>query len=350
MKTKTLTLFMMLCISHSYAQQYIENSLSLQPSANFTISGDGRSSRLFTAAGTHGSGTGHISLQNGGFTTAERRWNIGLTGTESANNIGSDFAVWGYANNGDYLYHALTIKRSSGNVGIGTLLPGYRLHVESGNDAMAMFTQEDVPYADGRLSITNGTGVVGAFLPTITGRASTGRGIGLYLTGEVEDVVPATNDTAYASLVVDGRSKTGTQLSNANIFTVNSLGKSFFQVKANGSVGIGTTDTKGYKLAVNGSAIFQKVKVKNYSAWPDYVFRPGYNLPSLTAIENFIREYQHLPGMPSASDIAKNDLDLGEMNRKLLEKVEEQMLYILELNKELQALKGKVKSLEKAGK
>ena len=103
------------------------------------------------------------------------------------------------------------------------------------------------------------------------------------------------------------------------------------------NIGIGTTDTKGYKLAVNGDAVFTKIKVKQYAAWPDYVFEPAYQLPSLGQLDAFIRENRHLPDMPAAADVAKEDgIDVSEMNTKLLKKVEELTLYLIEQNKRLE--------------
>jgi len=103
------------------------------------------------------------------------------------------------------------------------------------------------------------------------------------------------------------------------------------------NVGIGTTDTKGYKLAVNGDAVFTKIKVKQYAAWPDYVFEPAYQLPGLGQLEAFIKAHRHLPDMPAAAQIANEDgVDVSEMNTKLLKKVEELTLYLIEQHKRLE--------------
>jgi len=107
----------------------------------------------------------------------------------------------------------------------------------------------------------------------------------------------------------------------------------------NGNVGIGTTDTEGYKLAVNGDAIFTKIKVKSYTAWPDYVFEEHYQLPSLLELEQFVKVNKHLPGMPVAEEVKKDGIDVEDMNRKLLHKVEELTLYLIDLKKENDSLK-----------
>jgi hypothetical protein len=99
---------------------------------------------------------------------------------------------------------------------------------------------------------------------------------------------------------------------------------------ATGYVGIGTTDTKGYKLGVNGSVIATSVTVKAYGTWADYVFKSTYKLPSLLDVKAFIDQHQHLPEIPSADEVEKNGQNLGEMNRLLLKKVEELTLYAIE--------------------
>lgn len=112
---------------------------------------------------------------------------------------------------------------------------------------------------------------------------------------------------------------------------------------ANGNVGIGTLDTKGYKLAVAGSMIAERVKVKMQSAWPDYVFEKDYKLPSLQELEAYIQQHKHLPDVPVATEVAEKGLDLGEMNRVLLQKVEELTLHLIEQEKKIKALEARMK-------
>lgn len=122
----------------------------------------------------------------------------------------------------------------------------------------------------------------------------------------------------------------------ANVATFTSLDPITIQ----GNVGIGTTSTGIHKLAVEGSIGARKVKV-NQTGWADFVFEPDYQLPSLQEVERFVRKHKHLPDIPSAKEVEDEGLDLGEMNRRLLQKIEEQMLYIIELNNRLKALENK---------
>jgi hypothetical protein len=111
------------------------------------------------------------------------------------------------------------------------------------------------------------------------------------------------------------------------------------RIDADGDVSIGTNDTKNYKFAVNGSAIFTKVVVKPYSGWADYVFEPSYKLPSLSSVEGYIESNKHLPGVPSAEDVEANGIDLGDNQTILLQKTEELTLYIIDQDKKLEEQK-----------
>lgn len=102
-----------------------------------------------------------------------------------------------------------------------------------------------------------------------------------------------------------------------------------------GNVSIGTTDAKGHKLAVAGKVIAEEIKVKLQGNWPDYVFNAGYSLMPLAQLEAFINTKGHLPNVPSAREVAENGIELGEMNKVLLRKVEELTLHLIELNKQL---------------
>ena len=106
-----------------------------------------------------------------------------------------------------------------------------------------------------------------------------------------------------------------------------------------GNVGIGIQDTKTYKLAVNGSAVFKKVVVNNNNPWPDYVFDSSYQLASLRQVEQFIQQNKHLPNVPSGEDVKRDGLDLGDQQAVLLRKIEEMTLYIIDQNKQLETQK-----------
>ncbi|WP_144008911.1 hypothetical protein [Pedobacter africanus] len=118
-----------------------------------------------------------------------------------------------------------------------------------------------------------------------------------------------------------------------------------FRITSSGDVGIGTTDPKGYKLAVNGKVRAQEIKVEA-SPWPDYVFTKDYQLPSLQETEKHIKDKGHLPGIPSAAEVKANGIDLGEMNAKLLQKIEELTLHLIEKDKKDKEQQSTIEKLQ----
>jgi hypothetical protein len=81
------------------------------------------------------------------------------------------------------------------------------------------------------------------------------------------------------------------------------------------------------------------VALKSSSEWSDYVFEPDYKLMPLNELKEFIERNKHLPGMPSANEVASKGIDVAEMNALLLKKIEELTLYVLELKKEIEKFK-----------
>lgn len=110
----------------------------------------------------------------------------------------------------------------------------------------------------------------------------------------------------------------------------------------NGNVGIGTNNTQGFKLGVNGGIAALEVKIDTYANWPDFVFKKAYNLPNLNKVEDFIEKNGHLENIPSAEKVKEEGFYLGEMNAKLLQKIEELTLYIINQEKRIKALEQKI--------
>jgi hypothetical protein len=120
---------------------------------------------------------------------------------------------------------------------------------------------------------------------------------------------------------------------------------SLFTVLKSGFVGIGTNSPDA-KLAVKGQVHAQEVKVDlNGAVAPDYVFEPTYHLSPLDSIKTYIDKNKHLPEVPSAKEMEKNGVNLGEMNMLLLKKIEELTLYVIELKKNDQERKEQVRLL-----
>ncbi len=116
------------------------------------------------------------------------------------------------------------------------------------------------------------------------------------------------------------------------------------RILRNGSVGIGTdfftnyNTWTDYKLAVNGGVRCKFLKVE--PNWSDFVFEKTYKLRTLKEVEQFIIENGHLPEIPSSKEVGADGIDVGEMNAKLLQKIEELTLYTIELQKQIDKLKN----------
>jgi hypothetical protein len=194
----------------------------------------------------------------------------------------------------------------NGNVGIGTSSPSTPLYVLTPSPDMAMFKNSS-------------TGNVNIAVANNTGQMSLGIG--------------ASTPHPYIW------STTG------NFFIGNDGDPTLFvSGMANGNVSIGTSDSKGYKFAVNGNAVFTKVVVKAYGNWPDYVFHAAYRLRPLSEVEEYIKQYGHLPEVPSAEEVKKDGLDLGDNQAILLKKIEELTLYAIEQNKKIEDLYNKIET------
>ncbi len=120
------------------------------------------------------------------------------------------------------------------------------------------------------------------------------------------------------------------------------------RVKGDGRVCIGTTGpATGYLLSVNGRIIATEVRVEAAGSWPDYVFANDYKLIPLDELEAKLNADKHLPGIPSATEIKEGGIMLGEMQSKTIEKVEENTLYIIQLNNKIKDLEKKIEALTK---
>ena len=122
--------------------------------------------------------------------------------------------------------------------------------------------------------------------------------------------------------------------------TGQNFGNYYLFLADTGNVGIGTNNPQA-KLAVNGEILAKSIRVNTSSTyWPDYVFGEKYELMSLKELDAYVKANKHLPGMPSASEVERQgDVDLGEMNVILLEKVEELTRYIIDLQKQIDEMR-----------
>ncbi len=160
---------------------------------------------------------------------------------------------------------------------------------------------------------------------------------------KVQAVDAAGNESANSNtLTVTTNASSGGGSSGTSVWAESNTTASY-----NGEVAIGrSTVPGGYKLAVEGFIRAREIRVDQES-WPDYVFKEGYDLPTLAEIQKHIKEKGHLPNIPSATEVEANGVQLGEMNRLLLEKIEELTLYILQQQSEINSLKKEIIKIKK---
>ena len=201
----------------------------------------------------------------------------------------------------------------SGKVGFGTNTPYHTIHVVDGN----ILISKNPHRADGS---TNGSLLFGATVNTIN------------CTHGAWGIEYVNNDD-------DGY---GLNFWKPSSPCNQTKGNDFLFLADNGNIGIGT-HTPQAKLAVNGEVLAKSVRVNaTASYWPDYVFEKDYNLMSIRELGAYVQTHKHLPGIPSAKEVEKKqDVDLGEMNTLLLQKMEEMTLYIIQLEKRVSELENK---------
>lgn len=262
---------------------------------------------------------GHIQLIN------PSKISNGIANTWMIYNMASDFGnsiqFWAYDKlscaGGGMCSNRFTIM-DSGNVGIGTSNPISKLSIV------------------GSLSIDGGLDNTSLRPLVSTGTLESGEIRGYSKSSNLADDgflrISAGGGTSLVKSFIDLSGYSTIPNFDRNILFGTS-GAERMRISYNGNVGIGTTNPD-VKLAVNGTIHSKEVKV-DMTGWSDFVFKKEYNLPTLEQVEKHIVEKGHLENIPNEEEVLKNGINLGEMNVKLLQKIEELTLYVIEQNKRL---------------
>jgi len=239
---------------------------------------------------------------------------------------------------------------TAGFVGIGTNDPVARLSVNGVNNNDGAITIQSA--SDSRFFIQEGNNTL-----KIGGVVSGTGVINVLNTGKVGigEPNPVIKLSVYSATANDG----GISFQSASdhrffiqegdeLLKIGGLtsGVGVINVTNTGTVGIGTTTTGTSKLAVEGTIAARKVKVTQLTTWPDFVFDLTYQLPSLEQVSSYIKANKHLSEVPAAAEIAKDGQDLGEMNRILLQKVEELTLHLISEHDRNERIEQQVKALQ----
>ncbi len=204
-------------------------------------------------------------------------------------------------------------------------------------------------------SIINHTRSIDSYAVYGKSRPQPGYGYGIYGYGGWHGVHGVADGYGYTGSVygVSGAAYSGTNGTAIGVYGYASGGTtnwaSYFLGSnyMSGDLRIGTTTAAtGYALSINGKVACTEVLVQNMSAWPDYVFKSDYKLRSLENLEQSIKENGHLPGLPSAREIESEGLHLGNMQKQVVEKIEELTLYTIEQGKMLKEMKSELELLK----
>lgn len=241
----------------------------------------------------------------------------------------------------------MTIDAATGNIGIGTTNPAEKLHITDGTDV--------TDAAGGYIQLGSSTNLNMGIDDNEIQARNNGAVSPLTLQNDGGDLNIRGMTTIDADLRLQSPNNSTFTIRTENDGDLKFVGNGVVRMLVrdnNGAVGVGVADASeipaGYLLAVGGSVISEEVRVDLMGSWPDYVFQDDYELRSIEELEQSIREKGHLPGIPSAYEVENDGLHLGDMQKRMMEKIEELSLYIIQLNEENKALKAEMEDIKEA--
>ena len=276
-------------ILHAKSGSLLYNSINTQYDANIIIEATNSSRTI-----GQGAALGFVVPANTDGTNPWQQGRILVTpdNTSNYNASGRMYIQTRYSKSGAWHWNNNIVLTSSGNVGIGTINPNVPLEIShTGNKTSALWLNDE----------SDPSSTTGIYLRSTTeGRISTAGVLTFYTGGDI--------------------------------------GTERIRLTSNGNLLIGKTSQQNsnYKLNVAGSIRANEIKVNLDGA--DFVFEPNYKLKPLNEVESYIKENKRLPEIASADEMSKEGADLGELNTKLLQKIEELTLYMIGQNKRIEKL------------
>ncbi|WP_440066668.1 hypothetical protein [Tenacibaculum discolor] len=279
----------------------------------------------------------------------------------------------------------------NGNIGVGTLTPSVKLHIQQKKSGIATgYSTQIIEDVDAQLDIiSDASGTWGSSINLVEGKGdsnndiwsivrqtsingdsslrvnygnnnqhdnpsvitfNTNKNVGIGVSSPTAKLEISSNETKFIKLKRDGVTKKGHigygSANEGGVYLGTDDNQYSLWVQQNGAVGIGTTKpSSSFKLSVNGKIRAKEIKVE--TDWSDFVFYKDYKLPSLLEVENHIKNKGHLKDIPSAKEVEENGIFLGEMDAKLLQKIEELTLYTIQQEKKIKTLEKKYSKIEK---
>jgi len=298
-----------------------DNGNSFISSGNFGIGTTSPNARLYVSNGDlviNNNGSGILRGDN------PNHGSGGALKISTSNTASQQYIQLGraFSGTGEFIPR-LTVMSDNGNVGVGTVNPAHKLDVNGSGFFQGVLISSIADEGGGKVNLQNPS-------KTMNGTASTWS---IYnMTGAYGNSLQF---WAYDNLGCGG-----------------GMCNNRFTIMDNGNVGIGIMNPSN-KLDVNGTIHSREVRV-DMNGWSDFVFKKDYNLPTLAAVEKHIAEKGYLENIPSEEEVLKNGINLGEMNSRLLQKIEELTLYAIDQDKknssqsdEIKKLKAQIDSLTK---
>jgi hypothetical protein len=250
----------------------------------------------------------------------------------------------------------MTISDQLGRVGIGDIVPLEKLHV-AGNMLLDGFLRLQAPnnhtftiqtenngdihfIGDGvnRMTIRDDNGFVGIGTSAPASKLDVRGNLTLGNAGDNSNITLNAANNKTASIGVQDDDNSG--------FYISTNGAYRLRVNQNGNVAIGLVNAPAnYRLSVDGRVIAEEVRVELSGNWGDYVFNPEYHLQPLNEVKSYVQSNRHLPGIPSATEVEEKGLHLGDMQTKMMVKLEELYLHVIRMNERVEVLEKENEAL-----